>query len=249
MPVDKNLFDEYLETKKKFDLLKDKVFSQIRNICKLCTGISPGESITGFCFNDEPECLDEPEVLVDVTSYNFGDDTYCFPKRYLDMTLDEIKADVERMKKLEEEEEQRVKEKAEYRQYLRLKKRFEKKDIEKDEGYKKYLEPKAEFEGAGESPATRGVGGAPVKESVWLCKYWEHDDDDPSGCGETWQWCNSEKSGRRECECKRTYAMQFCPFYKKGKLAGKWVINDADKQAAEEFKKKFEGKELKAGGL
>ena len=68
----------------------------------------------------------EPEVYVEVTSYDYGDESYCFPKRYLDMTLDEIKKDVKRMKKLEEEEEQRAKADAEYRQYLKLKEKFEK---------------------------------------------------------------------------------------------------------------------------
>ena len=128
MPIDKNLFDEYLETKKKLDLLKDGVFSWIRDICNLCTSISPCERITDFDFNEEPEYLDEPEVIVDVTSFDFGEDTYYFPKRYLDMTLDEIKKDVERMKKLEEEEEQRAKADAEYKQYLKLKEKFEKKE-------------------------------------------------------------------------------------------------------------------------
>ena len=128
MSIDKNLFNEYFETKKKLDLLKDGVFSWIRDICELCTNISPCERITDFHFNEEPIYIDEPEVMIDVTSYDYGDETYYFPKRYLDMTLDEIKKDVERMKKLEEEKEQRVKEKTEYRQYLRLKKKFEKKD-------------------------------------------------------------------------------------------------------------------------
>lgn len=128
MPIDEKLFDEYLEAKKELDLLKDGVFSQIRDICELCTNINSRERITDFHFNDEPEYTDEPEVLVDVTSYDYGDETYYFPKRYLTMTLDEIKADVERIKKLNEEEEQRDKEKAEYRQYLRLKEKFEKRE-------------------------------------------------------------------------------------------------------------------------
>lgn len=125
MPIDKNLLEEYLETKKKLDSLKDGVFSRLRDICKLCTSISPRETITDFHFNEEPEYLDEPEVMVNV-QYNGYDTYYYFPKRYLDMTLDEIKKDVERMDKLEEEEEQRAKEKAEYKQYLKLKEKFEK---------------------------------------------------------------------------------------------------------------------------
>lgn len=126
MPTDKNLLNEYFETKKKLDLLKDDVFSSLRDICELCTGIASCERITDFHFNEEPEYMDEPEVLVDVTSYDYGDETYYFPKRYLDMTLDEIKADVERIKKLDEKEKQQAERDAEYRQYLRLKEKFEK---------------------------------------------------------------------------------------------------------------------------
>lgn len=36
--------------------------------------------------------------------------------------------------------------------------------------------------------------------------------------------------------------MQFCPFYKKGKLIGNWAIDDDDKEAAKKFKREFEGK-------
>ena len=126
MPIDKNLLNEYLETKKKLDLLKDDVFSWLRDICKLCTSsILPNESIMDFYLDEEPEYADEPEVIIEVSSYDYSNQTYYFPKRYLDMTLDEIKADVERIKKLNEEEEQRAERDAEYKQYLRLKEKFE----------------------------------------------------------------------------------------------------------------------------
>lgn len=111
-------------------------------------------------------------------------------------------------------------------------------ELEEEEAKKKryqmFLELKEEFEGATKSPKKK-----PVKESVYLCKYWEYDDNDPSGCGESWSRCHSEKSGRSECGCGRTYAMQFCPFYEKGKLAGKWVIDDEDKEAAKKFRQEF----------
>lgn len=124
MPIDKNFFEEYFEFRRKCA----ELFSQIREICEVCTNINPRERITKIETEDEnPVYFDEPEVYVGVTSYDYGDELYCFPKRYLGMTLDEIKADVERMKKLEEEKEQRAKEKAEYRQYLKLKEKFEKK--------------------------------------------------------------------------------------------------------------------------
>ena len=126
MLTDKNLFNEYLKTKKKLDLVKDELFLQIREICEVCTNINSRERITDIAIEDEDTTyLNEPEVCVEVFSYDYGDDTYYFPKRYLDMTLDEIKADVERIKKREEEEEQRAETDAEYRQYLKLKEKFE----------------------------------------------------------------------------------------------------------------------------
>ena len=127
MPIDKNLFEEYVEARRKLASVEDELFSRVREICEVCTNISPRERITNIETEDEdPMYFDEPEVYVEVTSYDYGDDSYYFPKRYLDMTLDEIKADVERMKKLEEEEKQRTKAEVEYRQYLRLKEKFEK---------------------------------------------------------------------------------------------------------------------------
>ena len=129
MPSDKNLFDEYLETKRKLDLVKDELFLQIREICEVCTKIGPRERITNIETEDEDTTYpDEPEVCVEVTSYDYGHDAYYFPKRYLGMALDEIKADVERMKKLNEEKERMAETDAEYRQYLKLKEKFEKKD-------------------------------------------------------------------------------------------------------------------------
>ena len=182
-----------------------------------------------------------PQIEIYYAGYAYGEDYYEFfpcPESYLGMTEDELRAE---KKRLEEEEErkraERVAKAKAAREKRKAKKEAEKKAREKDERYKKYLELKKEFE-----PENK-----PVKEAVYLCKYWEHDDNDPSGCGETWQWCNNEKSGRRECGCKRTYAMQFCPFYKKGKLAGKWVIGDEDKDAAKKFRQEFVGKEAKQG--
>lgn len=129
MPIDKNLFEEYIEARRKLALVEDGLFSQVREICEVCTDIGSRERITNIETEDEdPMYFDEPEVYVRVTSYDYGDDSYHFPKRYLTMTLDEIKADVERIKKLKEEEEQRAETDAEYRLYLRLKEKFEKTD-------------------------------------------------------------------------------------------------------------------------
>ena len=126
MPIE-NLLKEYVEARRKLTLVEDELFSRVREICEVCTNINPRERITNIETEDEdPMYLDEPEVYVGVTSHDYGDDTYYFPKRYLNMTLDEIKADVERLNKLEEEEEQRAEAEVEYRQYLKLKEKFEK---------------------------------------------------------------------------------------------------------------------------
>ena len=49
-------------------------------------------------------------------------------KTTLQKMFDEIKANVEHMKKLAEEEKQRAKTNAEYKQYLKLKEKFEKEE-------------------------------------------------------------------------------------------------------------------------
>lgn len=186
-----------------------------------------------------PDC---PWINIWYNNSHWEDDDeeyYSCPESYFGMTEDELRA--ERARLVEEEKRKKAERAAKAkatREKRKAEKEAEKKVGEKDERYKKYLELKAEFEGTTESQEKK-----PVKEAVYLCKYWENDDDDPSGCGETWQWCNNEKSGRRECGCERTYAMQFCHFYKKGKLSGRWVINDEDKEAARKFRQEFEGKE------
>jgi len=112
------------------------------------------------------------------------------------------------------------------------------KEREKEEAAKKryqlFLELKHEFEGKNDS----NIADKPKKESVYECAHFEYEYDDFG----KYCWCHNEKSGTNECDCDRIYAQQFCPFYKKGKLRGKWVISDEDINAAEEFKKQFEGK-------
>lgn len=230
-PMTKKQIAQYLE-------LKTSLIAQAELIMSIFNPLSDREHVTEVKF--EIGHPDGPMIDIWYQISHWDEDSYdCFscPERYLGMTEDALRAE---KKHLEEEKKRKLAERAakakatrEKRKAEKAKKEAKKKNIEKDERYRKYLELKKEFESENK----------PAKEAVYLCKYWEHDDDDPSGCGETWQWCHSEKSGRRECGCKRTYAMQFCPFYKKGTLAGKWVINDADKEAAEKFKKKFEGKE------
>lgn len=78
----------------------------------------------------------------------------------------------------------------------------------------------------------------PKKESVYECAHFEYEYDDLG----KYRWCRNRESGRAECNCDYIYAQQFCRFYEKGELRGKWVIGDVEKQAAEEFKKQFDGK-------
>ena len=78
------------------------------------------------------------------------------------------------------------------------------------------------------------------RTEVYVCEYFEYDDNDLSGYGGTWTFCHNEKSGRKECNCGTIYAQQFCPFYKKGKLRGKWVIDETDKEVAIRFTKEFQ---------
>ena len=218
--------------------LRDNLMAQAELIMSVFHPLNDRECVTKVEFNEEHPMGPQIEICYD--GYAYGEDYNEFfpcPENYLGMTEDELRAE---KKRLDEEEERKRAERAakakaarEKRKAEKAKKKAEKKDSEKDERYRKYLELKKEFESENK----------PVKEAVYLCKYWENDDNDPSGCGESWQWCNNEKSGRRECGCVRTYAMQFCPFYKKGKLAGRWVIDDADKEAAKKFMKQFEAKE------
>jgi hypothetical protein len=212
--------------------LRGSLIVQAELIMSIFKPLGDTEHVTDVKFD-----IGHPQIDIWYQLSHWDEDYYEFfscPENYLSMTEDELKAEKTR---LEEEEKRKKAERAAKAKATREKHKAEKEAAKKvkenDERYKKYLELKAEFEGAEKKP---------VKEAVYLCKYWEHDDDDPSGCGESWQWCHSEKSGRRECGCVRTYAMQFCPFYKKGKLAGKWVIDDEDKEAAEKFKKEFEAR-------
>jgi len=175
-----------------------------------------------------------PQVNIFYDGYACGKDYHEYfvcPENYFSMTAAELKAE---KKRLAEEEKRKFEERAAKAKATREKRKAEKAIKEKGKRYKKYLELKKEFESENK----------PAKEAVYRCKHWGLYDDDPAGGGESWSWChNPARRDSRECDCDRIYAQQFCPYYKKGKLAGKWVISDADVKAAEEFKKKFERKE------
>jgi len=72
--------------------------------------------------------------------------------------------------------------------------------------------------------------------AVYECKHFEYEYDDLG----KYCWCHNEESGRQMCDCHRIYAQQFCPFYEKGKLRGKWVIDESDMEAARKFVKEFQ---------
>ena len=70
---------------------------------------------------------------------------------------------------------------------------------------------------------------------VYECAHFEYEYDDLG----KYRWCRNRESGRGECNCNYIYAQQFCPFYKKGKLRGKWLIGDAEIEAAKMFKEEW----------
>lgn len=108
-------FDEY-----------GKVESRINEVARLCTDITPHESIIGFSKDSDGD------VRVSVWSQDCGNDAYCFPLEYLVKTDDEImeqeKRRMERVRRLAEKEERNEKrrlERLERREYERLKKKYE----------------------------------------------------------------------------------------------------------------------------
>ena len=117
--------DKYFELKKQMDEVCDDVYPRIKEICEVCTRFTSGDRIESIEIEyDEPMMFDEPEVCVSVENWSCGPDTYFFPKRYLSMTIDEIKADVEKQKREKEKLEQKLALDKERREYERLKKKF-----------------------------------------------------------------------------------------------------------------------------
>ncbi len=228
-PMTKKQLAQYRE-------LRAELIVQAELIMSIFDTLNDREYVTDVEF--EMGHPDGPQIDIIYSGYAFGENYHEFfhcPENYLGMTEDELKAEKKRLK---EEEKRKKAEKAakakaarEKRKAEKAKKEAEKKDNEKNERYKKYLELKAEFEGKEGSNVT----DKPKKESVYVCKCAEYYYDDYV----KYTICHSKNSKLQICDCKRIYAQQFCPFYEKGELRGKWVIDDVDKQAAEEFKKKF----------
>ena len=127
--IDKNLIDKYFKSKKAFEEIQTELFPRIFDICKVCTRISFNDRIQFIDINDDEDVfmLDEPEVCVHVENWDCGPDTYYFPKRYLDMTIEEIKADVKARKEAERKERAQETLEAERKLYQSLKRKFEKK--------------------------------------------------------------------------------------------------------------------------
>lgn len=80
-----------------------------------------------------------------------------------------------------------------------------------------------------------------TKTKVYECANYLYEYDDLG----KYAWCRSSRSGKRECDCNYIYAMQFCPFFEKGNLRGTWEISAAEKDFAEEFKRKLENDRIK----
>ena len=216
------------------------LIAQAELIMTIFHPLDAGEHVTGVQFNTGHHPGNHIEIWYDgVAFFEYYHEFFRCPESYLGMTEDELRAEKNR---LEEEEKRKraeevAKEKAamEKRKAEKARKEAKKKAGEKDERYKKYLELKKEFEGEKDSNVT----DKPKKKSVYACKYFENEYDDLG----KYSLCYNRNCKLQTCDCHRIYAQQFCPFYEKGELRGRWVISDEDKQAAEEFKKKFEGKE------
>lgn len=219
--------------------LRGNLTAQAELVMSIFDPLNDREHVTEVEFDMEHPC--GPHIHIWYDGYAYGEDYHEFfpcPENYLGMTEDDLRAE---KKRIEEEEKKKREERAakakatkEKRKAEKAKKEAEKKVLEKDERYKKYLELKAEFEGATESSEKKSA-----REAVYECAHFEYEYDDLG----KYRLCRNRESDRAECNCDYIYAQQFCPFYKKGKLRGKWIISDADKQAAEEFKKTFVGKE------
>lgn len=215
--------------------LKDNLMAQAELIMAIFHPLDDREHVTEVMFYMGHPM--GPQIEIYYAGYAYGEDYNEFfpcPANYLGMTEDELKAE---KKRLEEEEERKRAERVAKAKATREKRKAEKAKKDRGKRYEKYLELKAEFEGEKDSEAT----DEPKKESVYACKHWKYEYDDLG----KYSLCYNRNSKLQTCDCKRIYAQQFCPFYEKGELRGKWVIDEVDKEAAEEFKKQFEGKEDK----
>ena len=73
------------------------------------------------------------------------------------------------------------------------------------------------------------------KTEVYECKHFEYECDG----FEKYCWCHNRESKTPVCNSVRIYAQQFCPFYERGNLRGKWVIDESDMEAARKFAKQM----------
>lgn len=119
------LLHRYCQAKKQLSEIEGDLYPLIREICEISTDICYDDGIVDVVIDDEPFMLDEKAVCVRVEHSESGPDSYFFPARYLDMTLDEIKKDVAAEKRKHEKEIESLELDAERKEYLRLKKKFE----------------------------------------------------------------------------------------------------------------------------
>lgn len=121
-----------MATKFKVDELKGffktmaEIEKRIEEIAPLCTNITSREDIIGFNYDDAGS------ICISVYSSDCGNDAYWFPLEYLAMDGEEIlrsekEKRVKALREIEREmrKEKKVKEKAERKEYERLKKKYE----------------------------------------------------------------------------------------------------------------------------
>jgi hypothetical protein len=66
-------------------------------------------------------------------------------------------------------------------------------------------------------------------------------------CGELNVWCRSPDHGGGTCDCGNyVFTQQFCPYFRRGKLRGKWEPGSLELECAEEYKKNLEKKKAEA---
>lgn len=76
------------------------------------------------------------------------------------------------------------------------------------------------------------------KTKIYECAHFEYEYDDFG----KYAWCHNCDSGHSECPSDYIYGMQFCPFYRQGKLRAEREVTEYEKACALKFKSKMEAK-------
>lgn len=81
-------YAKYVQTRHDFDEAARNLYALIQPICEVCTDFMDGDEITDVQICDD-------NVVVTVDDWTWGSRTYFFPKCYLDMSLDEIRKEID----------------------------------------------------------------------------------------------------------------------------------------------------------